>query len=506
MNSKYLKIQSNIDALIYIVLLFAVIWFRYLILINFGFKYTDSDQAIMWFALDNYSNGIIHEPRFYGQSYNTMLEAVLAIPFFKAGVSNYIILPIITSVLSLFPYILISIFTFRKKAKFISLVILSIPLLLPIEYSMLTSISRGFVTGIFVAVIGSISIFYHKSRWGFFIVGFLSIIGYSVSANSVLVSVPCLLYLFLINITNIKFYINTGIGIIIAGMIHFAINSFYIFNPFYNIRIYPLEYSFTLLLDSIQNMDRFFNNVSPIFWNQGFMSIVMLLFISFVLFRQKQSIPGIFLLLIPIIIILTLGINKIHDGVNSIFFSSSRMYLAIPVLIGLSLSFIKITNNKYYYLYFIIPLVMLTYKANNLDESINVNVSSSHYFVSVCKVDEVIAECKKLSHICKQNNVELIIVINHYNYDFFTFACSTCTDEFPRTLRPSYERRTWRLVEDEKINYNNILLIDSDNHLSEKFEFIQRVQLNEDLYLIQNNDLYTMDLLNTLGVKVRKYK
>jgi hypothetical protein len=81
--------NSKKQTLLFSILVLGIIGLRYYVLVHFGFKYSDSDQAIMWNALRNYSEGEFHEPRFYGQAYNSMLEAFLAIPLYKMGVPCY---------------------------------------------------------------------------------------------------------------------------------------------------------------------------------------------------------------------------------------------------------------------------------------------------------------------------------------------------------------------------------------------------------------------------------
>jgi len=68
----------------------------------------------MWHALKDFANGHFYEPRFYGQAYNTMLESLIAVPLFIAGIEANFALPIITSLLAIFPFVLISFFFYKK--------------------------------------------------------------------------------------------------------------------------------------------------------------------------------------------------------------------------------------------------------------------------------------------------------------------------------------------------------------------------------------------------------
>ena len=55
---------------------------------QFGFRYVDDDQSIMWYGAVEMSQGRFHEPCFYGQNYNTMLEGFVAIPLLWSGIEN----------------------------------------------------------------------------------------------------------------------------------------------------------------------------------------------------------------------------------------------------------------------------------------------------------------------------------------------------------------------------------------------------------------------------------
>ena len=508
MNQPILKKYFSIDGVLYFVLFILIIIFRYFVLEEFSFKYTDSDQSIMWLGLKNYSEGLFYEPRFYGQSYNTMLEAFFAVPLFKLGVPAYKILPIITSVFSLAPYFIISLFVFFKKSPTIALLILSIPLLLPIDYSLITSLSRGFVTGIFISSFGAIAIFFPRSRISFLFCSFITIVGFSVNSNSILIALPCLLFLFFENSKNIFFYIYSAIGIALGISIYFGVDHFYALNPFYDLHKFPFYYSFDELKASLSHLDIFFNGISPIFWHTGFIVLLLFAVIAVVLYKQKKIKETFIVLLVPIAIIITLGVNKVHDGNNSIFFSITRMYLSIPILICISLSFLdNLIYSRLLYVYLIIPCAYFTYGIKNLDKTIDKDVSPKiNHVVAIMEVKRLYKECNYLKTISDKYNIQLIVISNHYFYDFYDYGCPSCIDKFPNTLRPIYERRTWRLVEDEKKVYSNILIIDTDRDFENQYKFVKRIGDANEFFLIENNKMFTMDLLDKLKIEYRKYK
>src|SRR5580658_11307929 len=120
---------------------------RLLLLVRFGFQYTDNDQVVFWMGARDYAHGVFHEPCLYGQNYNYMLESFLAAPFFRLGIPCWYLLPVVTSALALAPFLALA-FCFLKRDLLAACVFLALPILLPPQFGMLTTMSRGFVTGL----------------------------------------------------------------------------------------------------------------------------------------------------------------------------------------------------------------------------------------------------------------------------------------------------------------------------------------------------------------------
>ncbi len=129
----------------FLLLVVLLILDRLYTLINFGFVYTDIDQVIMWNGATDYAQGIFHEPFFYGQPYNYMIEAFVASPLVKFGVPVYIALPLVTSFIAILPFVVLACFFYRKRAYFWSYLTLALLIALPLEHNLITTISRGFV-------------------------------------------------------------------------------------------------------------------------------------------------------------------------------------------------------------------------------------------------------------------------------------------------------------------------------------------------------------------------
>jgi hypothetical protein len=497
--------KQQIEIGLILILCLAILGIRYQVLLLFGFEFADSDEAIMWNGLTNYADGKFHEPRFYGQAYNTMLEALLAVPLYKLGIPHYKSLAIVTSLLTLFPYFLLASFTYKKKSPFAALLVLSVPLLMPNEYHLLSSLSRGFVSGIFIASFGMIALFYLDKKPAYFLLAFSSFLAYSISANSVLISLPCLFYVFLHNRKNLAFFTYTALGLSLGFAIQSLIDSFYSLHPYYELHSYQLHYSFELLWKGLNSLSDFLNQVSPIFWKHAYLWPILLLLIGNILLWKRNTKLGLTLLFIPFLLIGVLGISKVHDGSDSIFFSLGRMYLGLPILISIIAALL--IKTRFNYLFFLIPLSLSLYNSTALKASIIENTKQDkNHVVTIAKIDYILNECEGINEVCSANQVDLLVVVDHYLYDFINYGCPACEEDFPKTLFPRYERRTWRLLEDEANVYESILFVDLSTQLDQKFSFIEPIAKNQNLYLCKNNKLPTIELLNKMNISVRKYK
>ena len=173
----------------------------------------DNDQVVMWSGAKHFSQGLFYVPRYYGQDYNTMMEGLFAAPLIKLGVSVYYAVPIATHLIFLTPFLFTTFYLFKKQKKEQAILVLAILLCLPVGFDIMTSIPRGFVTGLFFTSLFVVSLLNPKNYRFILINTFLAYVGYLVSQNSVIVSAPFLFYLFLINYKDKKYYIYSVIGV-----------------------------------------------------------------------------------------------------------------------------------------------------------------------------------------------------------------------------------------------------------------------------------------------------
>jgi hypothetical protein len=506
------KKENMITCSIFISLCLLNILYRLLVLKQFAFAYTDSDQVVMWCGVKDFSLGQFHEPAYYGQNYNSMIEALFASILFKWVAPSHA-LPLVTSCFALFPYFIVSGICYFKKHKVQAFIILSIPLLLPPEYDLITSMPRGFVTGIFFAIIGSIAVYYPEKKWGFFLFSFFNMIGISLNPNAILITLSIGLILFFKNYKRMPFYLYTLGGVVLGALPYIYTQHFYEQHPKYIVHgQWKLEFSIEYLKQFFLDSNRNFAYVVPGYWYQSGILFLMLLAFIILLFKQKQLIKACVLCILLFFVLLTLGVNKIYDGDETIFYHYSRMFLALPVILALFIGFIKIGNRK-----LIICIIVFSafsffsFKAMILEESISEGVKQAQNgTITIAQVEEVLTSCEAINVVCKQQEVDLVMIVNLWSDNFIDYGCQACDESFPPTIYPKGDRRTWRLLEEKNKINKTILFLDQGKAMNKAIEDpetkgLMIVSLGNQMYLLKNNTLTTMELIQRLKLKTRRF-
>lgn len=435
-------------SLVYFIVLFLAIADRINCYLRFAIVYTDGDQTVQWLISRDLMNGEFYGPCFYGQSYNPIIESILAIPFIWSGLEFSSALPLVTTLLSFSPFLLLSIYFFKKVNKVLGILPLCISLLMSVEYQMLTSISRGFVTGIPFAIIGLLIIYFHSSRHFKFLGGLLIGFGIYVNPNSALL-LPILLMILLepMKPTNRRLVL---LGFLLGLSSIFFNLLFYNLNPGLTIHPSPpIGFSLSTFLKVLQSLDNYFDFISPVFWRAGWITLILFLVATYLLWKNslKREAFTAFTLLLAIII--SFSYLKVADGTNSVFFSGARMYLAYPFLILFLLFILARTRLKRLQGPFLIFLLLLstvsvTIKFVAFDQLMSHALRGSAYsVVEVSRVDNLKSTCQDMINFSELNLDLVLLTDQGINSKLISYGCPCLLDSFPTTLLTWYDRRPW---------------------------------------------------------------
>lgn len=441
---KFIPARFSLNALIaiYLIQTIAVCYF-------FLFQYTDSDQTIQWLALTQYSQGIFHEPYYFGQNYNLMMEAILGIPIYTMGLPLQWSLVLATKLLWIVPVLLLSKALYKRQYPVTAIVLIALNIAMPLEWHVLTGIPRGFIQGISVALLGVVMglkyLDKHKTHHLFFSVFFLSL-GLLLNPNTLLFLVPVGFWVAL----HLKFNKNEWLTMLLAPLLPLlcyglAWNFYHTHPEFVMHTSWNLKLSLTHLLDHVQLLVYLFKGLFPWLYEAGLASMVLVTFLFVKAWqisnkKMRWMLGGMLLTLSA-----TLLVNKVSDGSGSTFFPYVRMYIGVffwylvplPILESMwsdtfKTRFIQITSW--------VALASFIFFMIIFDARKNRIIKTGKGTVDVMAVQQVENDCYGLAQLMKSHQKDLVVILG--KSDAHTYGCAALSGDLP-TFHPDYERRTW---------------------------------------------------------------
>lgn len=309
---------------------------RLLLLFLFGFRYVGDDDGIIWSAAVDYAHGRFHEPYFYGQDYAVMLEALVAAPFVRLGIPLHILMPVVTSMLALAPYWSFAFWHRAHGRSVAALVFLAMPVLLPVEFGLMTTVTRCFITGIapFAALPWILDL---RDRWTKpFLVGLVVSAGAFINPNGLVFSTAFCAWYLLASPRRARVLVFLLAGMVPFVLAHLAAQGYCKAHPErmmnvigdWRMRFVPLK-----LAESFTMLDRHFRWLFPLLPATGSLAFIALAALIGGHLRERRRLYALALSGALVLLILSFAFPKTHDGRDHVFFPYGRMYLAVPLLL-----------------------------------------------------------------------------------------------------------------------------------------------------------------------------
>src|SRR5690606_1039486 len=147
---------------------------------------------------------------------------------------------------------------------------------------------------------------------------------------------------------------------------------------------------------------------------------------------------------------LSLGLNKVHDGFQSIFSPYERMFLSFPVVLYLAL--LVVLKIKKWYL--IMTICLLSIAVNwryffNLDQRIAERIApTEEHLMPFAKMKDVRARIRFLNSLAKAHRADVILVGPQHNYlDELAASLQVGFDEGIHIIKPEFDRKM-RIVDE----------------------------------------------------------
>ena len=484
---------------------------------NFSFLYTGNDDLVFWEIAKDYSHGIFQEPFMYGQNYNYALESLLATPLIKLGMSYQYALPITTALMGVFPFVLFAIGFFRKKWFAASFIFLLVPIAMPIEYDIMTTITRGFINGLFFCSFLIFPVLFPSRKSSFLIFGLFVALGYITNPNSLVFSFPIGIYLFLSNFKDYRFYVFVFLGAIFPLVLFYFSKQFYLNNPEYEVHsMWDLTYSFQRIGETFYKFDRAFKYLTPFFWFANWWIVPVIFILGLGLIKRNWRM-GTSILLAGAFIIFSLGVNKVEEGIDSVFFSASRMFLALPLLLALVLSFLlKNNSNKKVSLFILIcGIAFITLKILFVDTIISKETNRKSYGpIAIIEVEALRKECIEIHQIARKYEVDLIInnvnsELNNSEMSLTGYGCPLLIQEFSPITLLKHDRRNRKFQSDKNKVPTSILVINYKKNIYDSLNnevIFYDVKEIENCVLITHNKKPIIELTEKIGLEYLRDK
>jgi len=449
------RINNKLSLFLLSILLAIFVFLRVKIYFGFARTYTDSDQALLWYTAKEIMHGRFHEPCFYGQAYNSWIEALLAVPLIALGVSYSCALPLISSLLFLLS-ILFLVDLLRKESTLAATVFLSMILMLPAEFHYITSIPRGFVTGISVATLGLWLFNKMKSPYRFLVLSFGYTLGFVLNPNAVFL-------FFLIPENELPAFNRKNknlkilaLGILLGLLPYFYAKIFYHLHPDYIIHHSDIfRFKAKNYLDTLPKIESEF---SPAFFLRSPLFTFSTFLLSFLwLLRFKDFKRGAVLAFLAVAALL--GMDKAKDSNGTLFLPAFRSLLALPLYVAWNFSHLTakpplwekfMRLDKVNTLFFSSLIVLGTWAGvsniAHLNDDLRPLLDNSSYTLSNSQLSK---KCDELESVMQANHLELFVVPT--DQSLLGYACPVLNPKI-ESLVTGYERRVWHCNEEKRLN------------------------------------------------------
>ncbi|MCB9261783.1 MAG: hypothetical protein H6607_05350 [Flavobacteriales bacterium] len=489
------KISDRYTAL---VLLFILLIVRLFVLFRFNLNYVDSDELINWIATRDMSQGLFYTPFYYGQFYSTNLEAFFASPLVYLGIPNRLAIPVVSNAIGFAPFVLLFFHFWRKKQMHLAIFSAAIGCLMPIEFHLITSLARGFTGGLLFFFSGFVLLFGSSNSAKS--IG-LSFIGLSVlvNPNSILLLFPLSILLVYNHLYQNKYNLKLLILPILIFTSTFLWLHFFKRNyPELETHVLPtLKASFDIFATGIQKFDYRFRYLVPFFPAQGW--VILVLFAMILLFRKKLNIEKSLLLAFIaafVAVFATFAINKTDDGMASVYFPYSRMYLAIPFLFLIPFIFQKALNQRFIQTLSFLAVLSAIIGLFRLNKVIKYAVNQNPDFVTAISHKQLCQDCEAIKKLYKKSGAEALVFYS--KSDVYNYGCNAIDPQFKSVL-PLYERRYWEWEKHNKKVFDRILFLDEKHQFADSLKVFSGQLLpfqkgKIDAFLLQNNTYYLHEI------------
>lgn len=483
-------------------LFIVVVLYRIAILVKYSFAYVDDDQAIMWYGTAAFAHFEFHEPCFFGQSYGSMIESLLAVPLYLMHVPLKMALPIATLILTISPFVYLCLKNLRNNRLLSAYIILFIFASMSYERDFLTSVPRSFVGGFIFGIIGCVLINEDGKCYKYLVGSYLICLGYIITNTVIALAGMAYFAIILYNKIDVNF-VKKRVPALITGNVvglitNYCIKRFYINNPEYNLHpSYNSSISFSILRGNINNLVEILGWFN--FAGIGIISIILILIVIFITIYKKQYKSLIMIVISFLGFMAILSLNKMEDFEQGILlFSKLRMLLFVPYMIALIVylcfyyqkdTLVESRIHKYRIFVLVSFMVILISKTGIvIKEFFSENsIIYNPTVVNLLQTDNVVENAKNVGILATENNCDIVIQIDDNRA--FGYVCGAINYNKFIQYNAQYDRRTWIYDEMKQVGNYRCMLVEYDMQEGLSTEIVELTNCSVVEWLYNNKKL-----------------
>ena len=430
--------------------------------------YASDDLTVVWTAARDYAQGVFHEPFFYGQDYGVMLEALLAAPFVRLGADPIVAVPVVMAVLAMLPFWSFALFEYRRANLVAAIFIAAIPVLLPVEHGLQFTNLNGLAILAFYPWVAEMSPSAKRSA----LIGAVLAVAAFVNMNA-LVAVAAFGIFFLIRSAKDRHqWFWAGCGALPVLLFSWWSMHFYSARPeqvAHTVFDWRMVFHASLIPEALSRLNAHFAWLCPLWWPNGHLVLWLLAGLMVVLFRRGNNTAAWAIVAALLTILISFGFAKIHDGTMSILFPLSRMFLAVPLLLGWAIAQLgPFGRLRSAFMLTIALASVVTFTLRNerasmvWAEALSDPKGAPIYMEKVSTLRE---RCRMLERYARETSADVIVVVRASNAGqayFLYMGCPVCEPGLPLTYMPGGDRRAWRVEEESLLHRERILVVDGE--------------------------------------------
>ncbi|MFN8715157.1 MAG: hypothetical protein ACK5Z2_20075 [Bacteroidota bacterium] len=438
---------------------------------QYNFSITDNDQSLYWLAANDLAHGESIPAFVYGQDYNYFIEPWLAaLPVFF-GVTPEYALPVVTLFMSLLPFLSFAFDARRRKLNGGALLWLLVPLLLPSGWFVITAMPRGFVNGLFLFAAWPFIQRIRRDGLRWLFSGVLFAVAAAVNPNTIPLIVCCGAVELTQHFRRPAFYLLHLAGAAPFFAAHYFITQHAQQQP--GGLLHPkwgLEWTFDYFAEGISHISQWLRWIVP--GNAGLWLLLPLIFLlGWLLIYQRRRSLIFALTALLLVLVFSLGINKLHDGREHLHYPFSRMWLALPIAAAFLAERIRI--NRLIALPLFLTTAVLSVFSFGLPDA---SQQSAELPLRIMSVDSLRKQVAELTAIIEAEKPAAVIGLGYPAWVgdqqlIFHYA-ETHMIAPPLFVIPDYERRRERTLLPLR---GRILLLGGDETQWKEFGEIEKV-------------------------------